>query len=50
MGRLLLNDQGQGLLEYALIIALIAIVCVGALRTIQQKTDNSLGNSANNLS
>ena len=27
------NDEGQDLLEYALLIALIAIVCVGAITT-----------------
>jgi pilus assembly protein Flp/PilA len=27
------NDEGQDLLEYALLIALIAIVCVGVIKT-----------------
>ena len=27
------NDEGQDLLEYALLIALIALVCVGAITT-----------------
>ena len=33
------EKRGQGLVEYVLIIALIAIICMGLLRT--------LGNSAN---
>ena len=37
-GLKLRSKKGQGLVEYALIIALIAVVCIVALRT--------LGNSA----
>ena len=29
--KLLRNDSGQDLLEYALLVALIALVCVGAI-------------------
>jgi pilus assembly protein Flp/PilA len=31
LSALLRNDEGQDLLEYALLIALIALVCVGAV-------------------
>jgi pilus assembly protein Flp/PilA len=31
LARLVRRDEGQDLLEYALLIALIAIVCVGAI-------------------
>jgi pilus assembly protein Flp/PilA len=39
------NEEGQDLLEYALLIALIAIVCVGAITlagTNVQATFNSI--------
>ena len=31
MRAFIVNDEGQDLLEYALLIALIALVCVGAI-------------------
>jgi pilus assembly protein Flp/PilA len=48
--RFLSDDAGQGLVEYALIIALVSIVCIAALSTLGMKVDNSLDNAANNLS
>jgi pilus assembly protein Flp/PilA len=33
------NDEGQDLLEYALLVALIAIVAVGAVTMAGQKVD-----------
>ncbi len=39
--RLLLRDErGQGLVEYALIIAMIAIVCIAALRILGGTSSN----------
>lgn len=37
------NEAGQGLAEYALILALIALVCVAALGTLGQAIANSPG-------
>ena len=48
--RFLSNDAGQGLVEYALIIALVSIVCIAALSTLGWKADNAMDNAANNLS
>ena len=49
--RKLWNDQsGQGLVEYALIITFMALLCLAALRTLGQKASNSLTNASNNLS
>ena len=48
--RLLHEDRGQGLLEYALILLLIAIVCIASLNFLGQKNNNGLSNSANTLS
>ncbi|WP_322795819.1 hypothetical protein [Tepidiforma sp.] len=36
-------EEGQGLAEYALILALIALVCVAALGTLGQAIANSPG-------
>lgn len=47
---MLRNDAGQGLVEYALIIALVSIVAVVALRTLGGKATNSLNNAAGQLS
>lgn len=33
--RLISQDEGQGLVEYALIIGLIAVVLIGALSTME---------------
>ncbi len=46
-GRFLACDRGQGLVEYALVIALVAIV---ALRLLGKKANNSLNNAAGSLS
>ena len=43
-----LADEGQDLLEYALLIALIALVCVGAITIAGTKVQaifTSIGNS-----
>ncbi len=44
------NDEGQGLVEYALIIALVALVGMIALQTLGGKGNNSLQNASNMLS
>jgi len=46
MPRLLGDDSGQGLLEYAIIIAFVALVAVGVVTLFGKKTVNSLNNSA----
>jgi len=47
---MLRNDEGQGLVEYALIIALVSIVAIAALRLLGQKANTTLTNAANQLS
>jgi pilus assembly protein Flp/PilA len=44
------DEAGQGLVEYSLIIALVAIVVIAALQLIGSKGNNSLTNAANQLS
>ena len=47
----MLNDeQGQGLVEYALIIALVSILAIAALKFLGAKASNTLNNAANTLS
>jgi len=48
--RLLINDAGQGLVEYALIIGLVAMAVIAALTVLGKKNNNSLTNAANILS
>ena len=43
--RLLLDEDGQGLVEYALILALIAVVVVAALKTLGEHTIPFYSNS-----
>jgi pilus assembly protein Flp/PilA len=46
---MLLDDTAQGLVEYALIIALVSIVAIAALRFLGSKASNTLNNAANAL-
>ena len=47
---MLKDDRGQGLVEYALIIALVSIVAIVALKFLGAKASNTLNNAANTLS
>jgi len=40
------GDEGSSLVEYALLVSLIALVCVGALVYFQQSTTNTLSKAA----
>jgi pilus assembly protein Flp/PilA len=44
------GDSGQGLVEYALIIALVRIVAIVALQLLGNKANNTLTNAGNSLS
>jgi len=50
LSTMLRNDDGQGLVEYALIIALVSIVAMVALRSLGTKANSSLNNAASQLS
>jgi pilus assembly protein Flp/PilA len=46
---MLYDDAGQGLVEYALIIALVSIVAIAALRLLGGRANNALSNASNAL-
>jgi Flp pilus assembly pilin Flp len=46
---LLKDDRAQGLVEYALIIALVAMVAVAALRVIGTRVKSTLNQAAGSL-
>jgi len=43
------NDEGQGLVEYALIIAVIAIAVIVAMIFLRGQIENIFSNIGNNL-
>jgi len=49
IARLHRNSDGQGLAEYALILALIAILCLTALTAVKTGIVGTLNNVANAL-
>jgi pilus assembly protein Flp/PilA len=48
--RLLADDSAQGLVEYALIIAIVSVVAVASLQALGKKASNTLSKAANSLS
>lgn len=44
------DESGQGLVEYALVIALVSIVAILALQTMGKKASNTISNAARYLS
>jgi Flp pilus assembly pilin Flp len=46
----LLDDRGQGLVEYALVIATVSLVAIAALNMLGRKANNTLHSVAASLS
>jgi pilus assembly protein Flp/PilA len=42
-------EEGQGMVEYALIMAFIALMCIMALKYLQPAISNTLNNVTNSL-
>ncbi|MGO9975672.1 MAG: Flp family type IVb pilin [Solirubrobacteraceae bacterium] len=49
LARVLDDEEGQGLTEYALILALIAVIAIAALTLLGQKVTSELSSVATNL-
>lgn len=49
LNRLHRNEEGQALVEYALILALVAVVVVGVLVALGSGVHHTLNNVANNV-
>jgi len=49
MRRFLRNEKGQGLIEYVLIISLVAILLLVALTFLKDKVGNSYNNTSKYL-
>jgi pilus assembly protein Flp/PilA len=49
ISRLRNREEGQALVEYALILALIAVVCIGALTALGLSVQGILNNIAGQL-
>jgi Flp pilus assembly pilin Flp len=47
---LLGDDAAQGLVEYSLVIALVALVGMASLKQLGSKASNTLSNAASHLS
>lgn len=43
------KEKGQGLVEYAIILALIAIVVIAVMTTLGQKVNNTFNSIGNSL-
>lgn len=43
------GDRGAALVEYALLVALIAVVCLAAVTTLGAAVDTSMTNSATSM-
>lgn len=46
---LIADERGQGLAEYGLILALVAVVCIGAVRTLGTDINGALGRASAGL-
>jgi Flp pilus assembly pilin Flp len=46
LNAMLHDDNGQGLVEYAIAVACIAVVATVAFRTLGRKVSNTLSNAA----
>ena len=49
MKKFLMNEEGQGMVEYGLIIALVAVVVIGAITLLGNDITNTFNKATNNL-
>ena len=48
--QMLKDDAGQGLVEYAIIIALVSVVAIATLKILGGRANNALSSASNGLS
>ena len=48
-GRLLQDEEGATMVEYALMVALIAAICVGAVTLLGGKANSTFNNAAGKM-
>ena len=49
MKKFLMNEEGQGMVEYGLIIALVAVVVIGAIVALSGGITNTFNAASNKL-
>ena len=49
MKKFLMNEEGQGMVEYGLIIALVAVVVIGAITLLGNGITNTFTKATGNL-
>ena len=49
MKKFLMNEEGQGMVEYGLIIALVAVVVIGAIISLSDGISNTFKKATDNL-
>jgi len=49
MKKFLMNEEGQGMVEYGLIIALVAVVVIGAIKLLSGGITNTFTKATDNL-
>ena len=49
VGRLIRDEEGATMVEYALMLALIAVVCIAAVTLVGGNASNKFNTSANTL-
>ena len=49
LSNVLKRDEGQGMVEYALILAFVAILVIGALKLLTPQINSTLNQVTNNL-
>lgn len=49
MKKFLMNEEGQGMVEYGLIIALVAVVVIGAITLLSGGISNTFNKATANL-
>ncbi len=49
MKKFLMNEEGQGMVEYGLIIALVAVVVIGAIMALSGGITNTFTKATGNL-